>query len=41
MELEGSLPHSQELATCPQPGPDQSSPGLPIPLLEDPTVPYP
>ena len=25
MELEGSLPHSQEPATCPFPGPDHSS----------------
>jgi hypothetical protein len=26
MEPEGSLPHSQEPATCPYPEPDQSSP---------------
>ena len=26
MEPEGSLPHSQAHATCPYPGPDQSSP---------------
>ena len=26
MEHEGSLPHSQEPASCPYPGPDQSSP---------------
>ena len=26
MEPEGSLPHSQETATCPSPEPDQSSP---------------
>jgi len=28
MELEGSLPHSQEPATCPYPEPAQSSPYL-------------
>jgi len=33
MESEGSLPHSQTPAICPYPKPDQSSPGLPIPLL--------
>jgi len=31
----GSLPHSQQLATCPYPDPDQSSPCHPIPLPED------
>jgi hypothetical protein len=36
MEPEGSLPHSQEPATCPYPEPYQSSPCPPIPLLEDP-----
>jgi hypothetical protein len=36
MEPEGSLPHSQAPATCPYLQPDQSSPRLPIPLLEDP-----
>jgi hypothetical protein len=30
MEPEGSLPHSQELTTCPYPEPDQSSPHHPI-----------
>jgi hypothetical protein len=34
MESEGSLPYSQEPATCPEPY--QSSPCPPIPLLEDP-----
>ena len=34
MEPEGSLPHSQAPATCPYPKPDQSSPYLPISLLE-------
>ena len=29
MEHEGSLPHSQQPATCPYPEPDQSSPYLP------------
>jgi len=32
MELEGSLPHSQESTTCPYPEPAQSIP-LPITLL--------
>jgi hypothetical protein len=36
MEPEGSLPHSQEPATCPYPKPDRASPCFPIPLLEDP-----
>jgi len=35
MEPEGTLLHSEALATCPYPKPDQSSPCLPIPLLED------
>jgi len=35
MEPVGSLPHSQQPATCPYPEPDQSSPCLAIPLLED------
>jgi hypothetical protein len=36
MEPEGSLPHSQAPTNCPYPEPDESSPYLPIPLLEDP-----
>jgi hypothetical protein len=32
MEAEGSLPHSQELSTCPYPEPDQSSPQHPNPI---------
>jgi hypothetical protein len=33
MEPEGSLPHSQELSTCPYPEPNQSSPRQPnLPL---------
>jgi hypothetical protein len=36
MEPEGLLPHSQEPATCPHPEPDESSPCLPIPLLQGP-----
>jgi len=35
MEPASSLPHSQQPATCPYPEPDQSSPCLAIPLLED------
>jgi hypothetical protein len=35
MEPAGSLPHSQEPATCPYPEPYQSSPRLPLPRLED------
>jgi hypothetical protein len=35
MEPEGSLPHSQEPATCPYPEPYKSSLYLPIPLFED------
>jgi hypothetical protein len=34
-EPEGSLPHSQELATCSYPEPDQSSPHQPILPLQD------
>jgi len=34
MEPEGSLPHSKGAATCPYPEPGQSSPCLPLPLLE-------
>jgi hypothetical protein len=30
MELEGSIPNSQELSTCSYPEPDQSSPHHPI-----------
>jgi hypothetical protein len=39
MEPEGSLQHSQEPTTCPDPKPDQSSPSPPpptIPPLEHP-----
>jgi hypothetical protein len=36
MEPEGSLPHSQEPATCPYSEAEQSSQYVPIPLLEDP-----
>jgi hypothetical protein len=32
MEPEGSLPHSQDLATCPSPGPNQHEP-LRLPSL--------
>jgi hypothetical protein len=39
MEPDGSLPHSQMLATCPYPEPDQSSPYPHIPLPEDPSTP--
>jgi hypothetical protein len=35
MEIEGSLPHSQDLTTCPYPEPDLSSP-ISIQSLEDP-----
>ena len=35
MEREGSLPHSQVPAICPYPESYESSPCLPIPLLED------
>jgi len=35
MGSKGSLPHSQQHATCPYPEPDQSSPFLRIPLLYD------
>ena len=35
MEPEGSLPHSQASATCPYPGPAQSSP---VPPPEDPST---
>jgi len=37
MELEGSLPHSQQPATYPYPEPDKSSPYPHIPLPEDPS----
>ena len=36
MEPKDSLPRLQVLATCLYPEPDYSSPGLPIPLPEDP-----
>jgi hypothetical protein len=41
MEPEGSLPHSQQPATCPYPEPVQPSPSLSIPSLEDPILYYP
>jgi hypothetical protein len=41
MEPEGSLPHSQELSTCPYPEPDKSSPHHPILSLQDPSYYYP
>jgi len=34
METEGSFPHSQQLATCRYPEPEQSNPCVPIPELE-------
>ena len=34
MKREGSLPHSQDLATCPHPEADHSNPRLPTPLIE-------
>ena len=37
VELEGSLPHSQASATCPCPGPTQSSPHTHIPPPGDPS----
>jgi hypothetical protein len=37
MEPEGSIPNSQELATCSYPEPDHSSPPHPIPPLQDQT----
>jgi hypothetical protein len=37
MEPDGSLPYSQEPATCPCPEPGQSSPCPHIPLTEDPS----
>jgi len=39
MEPEGSLPHSQVLATCPYPEPARSSPYPHLPLPEDPSTP--
>ena len=33
MEPEGSLPHSQEPATCSYPEPEQTNPRLAMPLL--------
>jgi hypothetical protein len=41
MEPEGSLPHLQELSTCPYSEPDQSSPHHPILFLQDPSKYYP
>jgi len=38
MEHKGSLPHSQELATCPYPEPYQSSPSLTIQNFKDPLL---
>ena len=35
MEPEGSLPHSQQPATCPYPEPERSSRSPTIPPLED------
>jgi hypothetical protein len=40
VELEGSLPRSQELSTCTYPEPDQSSPHHPIPSLQCYTLTY-
>jgi len=40
MEPEGSLPHSQTSATCPYPGPAQSSPYTHIPPPGDPSYIY-
>jgi len=37
MEPEGSLPHSQASATCPYPGPAQSSSYTHIPPTGDPS----
>ena len=37
MEPEGSLPHSKASATCPYPGPAQSSPHTHIPPPGDPS----
>jgi hypothetical protein len=34
MKPRGSLPHLQKSATCSYPKPDQSSPRLPIPILD-------
>jgi hypothetical protein len=41
MEHEGSLPHSQEFATCPYPQPDRSNLCLPVKALVDPFLYYP
>jgi len=41
MEPEGSSPHSQSSATCPCPGPAQSSPHTHIPPPGDPSQYYP
>jgi hypothetical protein len=41
MEPEGSVPNSQELSTCPYPGPDQPSAHHLIPPLQDLSYYYP
>jgi hypothetical protein len=41
MEPVSSLPHSQELFTCPSPEPDQPSPHHPILSFQDPSYYYP
>ena len=41
MEPEVSLPHSQASATCPYPGPAQSSPHTRLPPPGDPSLYYP
>jgi hypothetical protein len=40
METDVSLPHLQQSVTGPYPQPDQSSPCLAIPLLEERTGPF-
>jgi hypothetical protein len=35
MDAEGSLPHLEAPATCPNPEPEQSSPCIPIPRIKD------
>ena len=41
MEPDSSLPHSQDLSTCPYPEPDRSSQCPHIPLPKDPSKYYP